>query len=113
LFLIILLSSIQEAYNKTFCYVIRLVILWSIVLIFQDQKMARVTTEDCMDYVENQFDLVLKASKRARDIAYGAQPLVEIDNDKPTVLALREISEGLLGKDAATPANEETESTKG
>jgi len=60
--------------------------------------MARVTTEDCMDYVDNQFDLVLKASKRARDIAYGAQPLVEANGDKPTVIALREISEGLLDR---------------
>ena len=64
--------------------------------------MARVTTEDCMDFVDNQFDLVLKASKRARSIAYGAQPLVEEENDKPTVIALREISEGLLGSDGAT-----------
>ncbi len=61
--------------------------------------MARVTTEDCMNYVDNQFDLVLKASKRARDIAYGAQALVEEDGDKPTVIALREISEGLLDRD--------------
>ncbi len=60
--------------------------------------MARVTTEDCMNYVDNQFDLVLKASKRARDIAYGAQALVEENGDKPTVIALREISEGLLDK---------------
>ena len=60
--------------------------------------MARVTTEDCMSYVDNQFDLVLKASKRARDIAYGAQPLVDEDGDKCTVIALREISEGLLDR---------------
>jgi len=60
--------------------------------------MARVTTEDCMNYVDNQFDLVLKASKRARDIAYGAQALVEENGDKPTVIALREISEGLLDR---------------
>lgn len=62
--------------------------------------MARVTTEDCMEYVENQFDLVLKAAQRARDIAYGAQPLVEEDDDKPTVIALREISENLLNNAA-------------
>lgn len=61
--------------------------------------MARVTTEDCMNYVDNQFDLVLKASKRARDIAYGAQALVEENGDKATVIALREISEGLLDRD--------------
>jgi DNA-directed RNA polymerase subunit omega len=58
--------------------------------------MARVTTEDCLEYVDNQFDLVLKAAKRARDIAYGAQPLVDEDGDKSTVIALREISENLL-----------------
>jgi len=68
--------------------------------------MARVTTEDCMEYVDNQFDLVLKASKRARDIAYGAQALVEEDGDKPTVIALREISEGLLNSDGTAPAVE-------
>lgn len=67
--------------------------------------MARVTTEDCLQYVDNQFDLVLKASKRARDIAYGTQPLVDEDGDKPTVIALREISEDLL--DFGEPEKEE------
>lgn len=60
--------------------------------------MARVTIEDCLPYVENNFELVLKAAKRARDIAQGAQPLVEEMGDKPTVIALREISQGLLNK---------------
>ncbi len=59
-------------------------------------NMARVTIEDCLEHVENNFELVLKASKRARDIAHGAQPLVEEEGDKPTVIALREIAEGLL-----------------
>ena len=68
--------------------------------------MARVTTEDCMNYVDNQFDLVLKASKRARDIAYGAQPLIDEDGDKPTVIALREISEGLLDRDGKIIVND-------
>lgn len=71
--------------------------------------MARVTTEDCMTYVDNQFDLVLKASKRARDIAYGAQALVDEDGDKPTVIALREISEGLLNQDGSVVAVEPEE----
>ncbi len=71
--------------------------------------MARVTTEDCIQYVDNQFDLVLKASKRARDIAYGAQPLVDEDNDKPTVIALREISEGFLSKDGTITSKEEVD----
>jgi DNA-directed RNA polymerase subunit omega len=62
--------------------------------------MARVTVEDCLENVENRFELVMLASKRARDIAIrGAQPLVEWDNDKPTVVALREIAAGLISRD--------------
>lgn len=58
--------------------------------------MARLTVEDCLDNVENRFELVLVAAKRARQLSMGAEPLVEIDNDKPTVLALREISENKI-----------------
>ncbi len=58
--------------------------------------MARTTVEDCLENVDNRFQLVLIASKRAREIAMGAEPLVDIDNDKPTVIALREIAEGLV-----------------
>ena len=58
--------------------------------------MARVTVEDCLDRVENRFELVLVATKRARQISLGSEPLVSDDNDKPTVLALREIAEGLV-----------------
>lgn len=54
--------------------------------------MARVTVEDCLEHVDNRFELVLTASKRARQIARGAQPHVEWENDKPTVVALREIA---------------------
>jgi len=61
--------------------------------------MARLTVEDCLDHVDNRFELVLVASKRARQLAMGADALVPIDNDKPTVLALREISENLIDKD--------------
>ncbi len=62
--------------------------------------MARVTVEDCLEHVENRFELVMVASKRAREIAVrGAQPLVEWENDKPTVVALREIAEGLIKPD--------------
>jgi len=61
--------------------------------------MARVTVEDCLEHVDNRFQLVLVASKRARQIADGAEPLVEPDNDKPTVIALREIAEQLVGAD--------------
>lgn len=57
--------------------------------------MARVTVEDCLENVESRFELVTKAAKRARDIAMGAEPLVAWENDKPTVIALREIAEGL------------------
>ncbi len=59
--------------------------------------MARVTVEDCLDHVENRFQLVLVASKRARQIAHGNEPMVDWENDKPTVVALREIEEGLVG----------------
>ena len=59
--------------------------------------MARVTVEDAVDKVGNRFDLVLVASRRARQIATGGKdPLVEVENDKPTVLALREIEAGLI-----------------
>jgi len=64
--------------------------------------MARITVEDCLDNVDNRFHLVLAATKRARQIANGAQPMVEEENDKPTVIALREIAEGL-----ETPSDEE------
>ena len=59
--------------------------------------MARITVEDCLDHVENRFDLVMVASKRARQIAtQGKDPLVEVDDDKPAVIALREIEAGVL-----------------
>jgi len=59
--------------------------------------MARVTVEDCLEHVDGIFNLVQIASKRARRIANGAETLLEDEeNDKPTVLALREIAEGHL-----------------
>ena len=58
--------------------------------------MARITVEDCLDNVDNRFELVLIATKRARQIANGADPQLEEENDKPTVIALREIAEGLI-----------------
>ena len=58
--------------------------------------MARITVEDCLDNIENIFEMVLVAAKRARRIAHGADPMVELENDKPTVLALREIADGLV-----------------
>ena len=57
--------------------------------------MARVTVEDCLEKVENRFALVLIAAERAHQIEMGvSEPLVPEDNDKPTVIALREIAEG-------------------
>ena len=62
--------------------------------------MARVTVEDCLANVANRFELVMVASKRARQIATGGkESLVEEESDKPTVIALREISEGLISAD--------------
>lgn len=59
--------------------------------------MARITVEDCLDNIDNIFEMVLVAAKRARRVAHGADPMVELENDKPTVIALREIAEGLVG----------------
>ena len=61
--------------------------------------MARVTVEDSLAQVNNRFDLVLIASKRARNISMGAEPMLPDDNDKPTVIALREIADGLVGEE--------------
>ncbi len=62
--------------------------------------MARVTIEDCLANVDNRFELILVASRRARQLASGrSEPTVAPDNDKPTVLALREIAEGHVTKD--------------
>ena len=68
--------------------------------------MARVTVEDCLEQVESRFDLVLKAARRARDlISTSAEPLVEPENDKPTIIALREIAEGLLDENYTSPSD--------
>lgn len=58
--------------------------------------MARITVEDCLDRVDNRFELVLVAARRARDLALGKEALVPWENDKPTVVALRELAEGRL-----------------
>lgn len=62
--------------------------------------MARVTVEDCVDKVSNRFDLVLVAAQRARQISSGAELEVERDNDKNSVVSLREIAEGKITPDA-------------
>jgi DNA-directed RNA polymerase subunit omega len=58
--------------------------------------MARVTVEDCLDTIDNRFELVLAATRRARQVAHGQEPFVAWENDKPTVVALREIADGLV-----------------
>ena len=69
--------------------------------------MARVTVEDSLENVRNRFDLVLIAAKRARNISMGAEPMIPADNDKPTVIALREIAEGLVTRDILNDEVEE------
>ena len=70
--------------------------------------MARITIEDCLKQsVENQFELVLVAAKRARRLANGADALVEWQNDKPTVVALREIAEGKIDRTLLLEADPE------
>ena len=73
--------------------------------------MARITVEDCLDHVDNRFDLVLLGTKRARQLASGVEPMLPWQNDKPTVMALREIAAGMLSPEivaAAEQAEEET-----
>ncbi|MFK8018123.1 MAG: DNA-directed RNA polymerase subunit omega [Gammaproteobacteria bacterium] len=69
--------------------------------------MARITVEDCLGNIDNLFELVLVSAKRARRLANGAEAMVPWENDKPTVVALREVAEGLVGKEIL----EETEET--
>lgn len=71
--------------------------------------MARVTVEDCLVKIPNRFELTLVSSKRARQIATSdAKPLVPLENDKPTVVALREIAEGLVGMSILDSSAKET-----
>ncbi len=58
--------------------------------------MARITVEDCLQFAPNRFELVLLGAQRARDLGVGAEPTVSWDNDKATVVALREIGTGGL-----------------
>jgi len=71
--------------------------------------MARITVEDCLNHVDNRFDLVLLSTKRARQLAEGVEPLLPTDNDKPTVVALREIAEGLITSSNVEPEVEPDE----
>lgn len=72
--------------------------------------MARITVEDCLDNLDNRFDLVLIAAKRARQLSNGVDPLLPWENDKPTVVALREVAEGLITRDILTVEEESEES---
>ena len=65
--------------------------------------MARVTVEDCLEHVDNRFDLVLLATKRARQLSNGVAPLLGWENDKATVVALREIAAGLVDEEVVAP----------
>jgi DNA-directed RNA polymerase subunit omega len=71
--------------------------------------MARITVEDCLQNVDNLFDLVLLAAKRSRQLANGAEARVEWENDKPTVVALREIAEGQVTIDLLNEPEPEPE----
>ena len=74
--------------------------------------MARITVEDCLENIDNRFELVLTATKRARQIAHGADALVEEENDKPTVIALREIAEGLIDSERVAVLQAEIEAAE-
>ena len=74
--------------------------------------MARITVEDCLENIDNRFELVLTATKRARQISHGATPLVKDENDKPTVIALREIAEGLIDSERVDVLQAEIEAAE-
>ncbi|SDG65996.1 DNA-directed RNA polymerase subunit omega [Propionivibrio dicarboxylicus] len=59
--------------------------------------MARITVDDCIHSIPNRFQMTLAATYRARQITSGASPMVDVDRDKPTVIALRELAQGLYG----------------
>jgi len=72
--------------------------------------MARVTVEDCLEHCKDRFYLVLSAAQRAHRLESGVDPMVEEDNDKPTVIALREIADGFdVDQDEAEVAAREEE----
>lgn len=73
--------------------------------------MARITVEDCLDHVDNRFDLVLLATKRARQLANGVEPTLPWENDKPTVMALREIAAGNISRSMVQEAQREMDET--
>ncbi len=71
--------------------------------------MARITVEDCLGKVDNRFQLVLVASRRARQLSMGLEPSVPWENDKPTVVALREIAENKVNPASLSRRSQEPE----
>lgn len=72
--------------------------------------MARITVEDCLDHVDNRFELVMVATRRARQMRrFGVEPMVPEENDKPTVIALREIAAGLVSEEMLDEQDASTE----
>jgi DNA-directed RNA polymerase subunit omega len=71
--------------------------------------MARITVEDCLEKIPNIFELVMVAAKRARRLANGAPAQVDWENDKPTVVALREVAAGLVNQDILTDVDQTPE----
>tara|TARA_X000001036_G_scaffold135399_1_gene128232 strand:+ start:948 stop:1160 length:213 start_codon:yes stop_codon:yes gene_type:complete len=63
--------------------------------------MARITIDDCLEQIPNRFQLTLVAALRSRQLSNGAEPVIDVEgsNDKSSVIALREIAEGLIGED--------------
>lgn len=61
--------------------------------------MARITVDDCLKRIPNRFQLTLAATYRARQLAHGGSPLIDVTRDKPTVIALREIAAGKVGSE--------------
>jgi len=72
--------------------------------------MARITVEDCLDHVDNRFELVMVATRRARQMRrFGVEPMLPEENDKPTVIALREIAAGLVSEEVLDEQDASTE----
>jgi len=67
--------------------------------------MARITVDDCLEKIANRFDMTLAATVRARQLAIGSEPMIEPARDKPTVIALRELSQGKYDIDILNAKN--------
>ncbi len=74
--------------------------------------MARITIEDCLQNIDNRFELVLTATKRARQIGHGADAMIPEENDKPTVIALREIADGHIDSERVAILQAEIEAAE-